>query len=122
NFWDHSDQVLLTASIAMLIVLWQWPREKTPADPVMKAEAITWAALYCIIPKVFIATWFIFERFLTFVLVFAAAGAPIVRGSFVPERWIRNGAALVALLASLNTVWHLGCIPDEADADAIIDD
>jgi hypothetical protein len=122
NFSDHSDQLLLTVSLGLLIVLWQWPRDKTPAEPVMKAEAIAWAALYCVIPKVFIATWFIFERFPMFVLVFAAAAAPIVRGSFVHERWIRRAAAAVAVLASLNTIAHFRFIPDEADADAIIDE
>jgi hypothetical protein len=121
NFSDHTDQLLLTLSVGMMIVLWQWPREKSPAHPVMKAEAITWAALYCIVPKVFIATWFVFERFPPFAVVFAAAALPIARG-FVHERWIRNAAAAVALVASLSTVWHFRVIPDEADADAILDD
>jgi hypothetical protein len=122
NFSDHSDQLLLTVSLGLLIVLWQWPRDKAPADPVMKAEAVAWAALYCVIPKVFIATWFIFERFPMFVVVFAAAAAPIVRSSFPAERWIRRGAAAVAMLASLNTLVHFRVIPDEADADAVIDE
>lgn len=122
NFSDHSDQLLLTLSLAMLIVLWQWPREKTPADPIMKTETITWAALYCVIPKVFIATWFVFERFPPFAVVFAAAAAPIAKGGFVHGRWIQKGAAAVALLSSLNTIWHFRVIPDEADADAILDD
>src|SRR5262249_32937618 len=118
NFSDHTDQLLLTVSLGMLIVLWQWPREKTAPQPILKAEAIAWGVLYCVIPKVFIAPWFIFERFPTFVVVFAAVAAPIARGVFVHERWIRKGAAAVALLSSLNTVWHLRVIPDEADADA----
>jgi len=122
NFSDHTDQLLLALSLAMLIVMWQWPREKTSAEPLMKAQAIVWFALYCVIPKVFIATWFIFERFPTFVLVFAAAATPVVRGSFAPERWIRRGAVAVALLSSVNTIWHVGVIPDEADADAMIDE
>ena len=122
NFSDHTDQLFLALSLAMLIVLWQWPREKSPAEPVMKLETITWAFLYCVIPKVFIATWFIFERFPTFVLVFAAAAAPVVAPSFAPRRWIQKGAAAVALLSSLNAVWHLRNIPGAADADAILDD
>ena len=121
NFSDHTDQLLFALSLAMLIVLWQWPRDKGPAEPIMKAEAVVWAALYCIIPKVFIATWFIFERFPTFVVAFAAAAAPIAGGSFPHQGWIRKGVAAVALLSSMNTVWHLRVIPDEADADAVID-
>jgi hypothetical protein len=122
NFHDWSDQVLLTLAIAMIIVLWQWPRDKTAPHPVMKAEAIIWASLYCVIPMVFIATWFVFERFPTFAVVFLAAAAPVVRGSFVPEPWVRRGAAAVAVLAGLNTVLHFRSIPDEADADAILDE
>jgi len=122
NFSDHSDQLLLTLSIAMLIVLWQWPRERRRAVPVMKVLAITWAALYCVIPKYFIGTAFIFERFPTFALVFAVAAAPVVDETFAHQRWIRKAAAVVAVLASLNTIWHLRVIPDEADADAMIDD
>jgi hypothetical protein len=122
NFGDHSDQLLLTLSLGMLIILWQWPREKTRAEPVMKTLAVTWAALYCVVPKVFIATWFVFERFPTFAVVFAAAAAPIAGSSFAHERWIRKGAAAVALLAGMNTVGHFRVIPDEADADAILDE
>src|SRR6476646_6925441 len=88
----------------------------------MKVLAITWAVLYCVVPKVFIATWFIFERFPTFALVFAVAAAPVALGEFAAQRWIRPAAAVVALLAGLNTVWHFHSIPDEADADAILDD
>jgi len=32
NFADHSDQKLLAVAVAILIVIWQWPREKTRAD------------------------------------------------------------------------------------------
>lgn len=121
NFSDHSDQLLLTLSIGLVIVLWQWPREKTAAEPIMKAEAITWSALYCVVPKVFIATWFVFERFPAFAVVSAVAAAPIANG-FAPERWIRKAAAALAIASGLNTVWHFRAIPDEADASAILDD
>jgi hypothetical protein len=122
NFYDHSDQLLLTVSAGMLIILWQWPPSKTDTHAVMKALAITWAVLYCVVPKVFIATWFIFERFPTFALVCAVAAAPVAIGEFAPQRWIRPAAAVVALLSGLNTVWHFRSIPDEADANAILDD
>ncbi|HEX9296889.1 MAG TPA: hypothetical protein VF881_13685 [Polyangiaceae bacterium] len=122
NFGDHSDQLVLTLSLALLIGLWQWPRTKTPSEPLMRTLAITWAALYCVVPKVFIATWFIFERFPTFILVFAAAAAPLPAGEFGAERWIRRGVAALALVAGLNTIWHFRTIPDEADADAMLDE
>ena len=128
NFSDHSDQFLLALAIALLIGLWQWPRARGRAEPTMKVLALTWAALYCAIPKVFIATWFIFERFPTFVLVFAVAAAPKAPDTTSPPaegglfRWMRAAAAAIALAAGLNTVWHLRRIPDEADASAILDD
>jgi hypothetical protein len=121
NFFDHSDQFLLTLAVAMLIVLWQWPREKSVAHPVMKTLAITWAVLYCVVPKVFLATWFIFERFPTFALVCAVAAAPVAIGTFAPQQLIRPAAAVLAVLSGLNTLWHFRTIPGEADADAILD-
>jgi hypothetical protein len=122
NFSDHSDQLLLTISVGMLIVLWQWPRAKSDPNPIMKALAITWAVLYCVVPRVFLATWFIFERFPTFAVVCAVAAAPVAIGAFAPQKFIRPAAAVVAVLSGLSTVWHLHAIPDEADADAILDE
>jgi hypothetical protein len=88
----------------------------------MKLLALTWGALYCVVPKVFIATWFIFERFPTFVWVFAVAAAPIAIGSFPLQRFLKPLAVAVAAAAALNTVLHLARIPDETDASAIIDE
>jgi hypothetical protein len=122
NFSDHTDQFLLAVAVAVVIVMWQWPREKTPPDPDMKRLAITFGVLYCVIPKVFIATWFIFERFPPFFWVFTVAAAPVASASFALTRYLKPLGIAVALAASMNTVIHLGSIPDAADADAIIDD
>jgi hypothetical protein len=122
NFSDHSDQFLLAVAVAALIVLWQWPREKSRAEPVMKLLAVTWGVLYCVIPKVFIATWFIFERFPTFFWVFTVAAAPIASASFALTRWLKPLAVVAALAASVNTLAHLARIPDQADASAILDE
>jgi hypothetical protein len=119
NFDDHSDQLLLAVAVAVMILLWQ-QRERGPGNAVARTLALAWAGLYCVIPKVFIATWFIFERFPTFVLAFAAGAVPDVRGPRV--RWMRTVAAAVAVAAGANTVWHFARIPDEGDASAIIDD
>lgn len=122
NFSDHTDQFLLALAAAIVIILWQWPRQKTPAEPAMKLLAITFGVLYCVIPKVFIATWFIFERFPPFFWVFTVAAAPVAVGSFPLARVLKPLGIAVALTASMNTVLHLSRIPDAADADAIIDD
>jgi hypothetical protein len=124
NFSDHTDQLLFACAVALLIGLWQWPRssERSLAQPCLRVLALTWAALYCVIPKVFIATWFIFERFPTFAWAFAVAAAPIPSERFRAQHAIRRAAAVVAVLAGANTVWHLCRIPGAADADAILDD
>jgi hypothetical protein len=121
NFSDYSDQLFLTIAVGMLIVLWRWPRTKSEPHPIMKALAITWAVLYCVVPKVFLATWFIFERFPTFAVVCAVAAAPVAIGAFAPQKFIRPAAAVVALLSGLSTVLHFRAIPDESDADAVLD-
>jgi hypothetical protein len=122
NFSDHSDQELLAVAAAIVIILWQWPREKTRAESAMKLLAITWGVLYCVIPKVFIATWFIFERFPTFFWAFTVAATPVALGSFPLARWLKPLSVVVALAAAINTVIHLARIPDQADASAILDD
>jgi hypothetical protein len=120
NFTDRSDQVLLVAAVGLLIVLFKWESRPGTSEPLMRTLAALWGGLYCVIPKVFIATWFIFERFPTFVLVFGAAATPVVAGRGV--RWLRGAAAACALLAGANAVVHMMRIPDEADADAILDE
>jgi hypothetical protein len=120
NFGDHSDQVLLAGALAIIILLWQSPEHRAPSDPQLRALAICWAALYCVIPKVFIATWFIFERFPTWALAFLVAAVPVVTTARATV--LAHAAAMVALAAGLNTVFHLARIPGERDADAIIDD
>ena len=122
NFSDHSDQELFAVAVAIVIILWQWPREKTRAESAMKLLAITWGVLYCVIPKVFIATWFIFERFPTFFWTFAVAATPVPLGSFTLQRWLKPASVAVALAAAANTVIHLARIPDQADASAILDE
>jgi len=122
NFSDHSDQAFFAAAVAIVIVLWQWPRQKTRGESAMKLLAISWGVLYCVIPKVFIATWFIFERFPTFFWAFTVAATPVALGSFPLQRWLKPLAVAVALAAAANSVLHLARIPDQADADAILDE
>jgi hypothetical protein len=122
NFADHSDQKLFAGAAAILIILWQWPRQKTRAESAMKLLAITWGVLYCVIPKVFIATWFIFERFPTFFWAFTVAAAPVALGTFSLQRWLKPLSVGVAVAAALNTIVHLARIPDQEDASAILDE
>ena len=54
-------------------------------------------------------------------LAFAAAAAPVDRAS-ATQRWISAAAAAWRSCPGLNTILHFARIPDEADADAIIDE
>lgn len=120
NFSDQSDQVLLGIAIALLILVWQSPWRRTGSEPLMKWLALAFFGLYCVIPRVLLGTWFMFERMPTWVLAFAIPAAPLL----LPEadRKLRPWAAAIALAAGLNTVLHLSRIPDEADASAILDE
>jgi hypothetical protein len=122
NFADHSDQLLLGVTLGLLVSIYAWPGQRTRAEPLMKVLGVLWAVLYCVVPKVFIATWFIFERFPTFVLVFAVAAMPVLLDVTRHERRLRAAAATLAVAAAVNTVIHFRRIPDETDADAIVND
>lgn len=120
NFSDHSDQLVLAMAIATLILIWQSPEREDGTQPLMKWLAVAFFALYCVVPKVFIASWFMFERFPTWVLAFAVPAAPVLLPS--AQARFRPFAAAIALTAAGNTVFHMARIPDQADASAILDD
>lgn len=120
NFNDQSDQILLGLAIAVLILMWQSPARRAKSHRTMAWLAVAFFALYCVIPRVMLGTWFMFERMPIWVLAFGIAAAP----SLLPEadRRFRKLAAAIALAAAVNTAWHFARIPDEADASAILDE
>lgn len=120
NFTDRSDQALLALAFAGLVMLWQTRDRVAPSHPVTRWLALGFGWLYCLVPKVFIATWFVFERFPPWAIVYAVAATPIV-GARV-ARIARVLAAFTALAAGVNTVGHMARLPDVADCDAILDD
>lgn len=120
NFSDQSDQLIFAFAIALLILIWQSRARSTTSHPLFAWLAVAFFALYCLIPRVLLGTWFMFERMPTWVLAFAIPAAPLLLPE--AERRFRIGAAIVALAAGLNTVVHLATIPDEADASAILDE
>lgn len=120
NFSDHSDQVLLGFAIAIVILIGQSPWRTTRSEPLMKWLALGFFGLYCLIPRVLLGTWFMFERMPIWVMAFAIPAAPLLLEK--ADHRLRPWAAVIALAAGLNTVVHLARIPDEADASAILDD
>jgi len=119
NFADASERRLLVAAVAVALALWLGA-SGAPADRRMRRLALTFFGLYLLIPKVFIATFHIYPRFLPFAAFFAVASIPIVRGAWV--RFAATAAAAVALLAGANLLQHFLTIPEMDDAMAIIDD
>ena len=120
NFNDQSDQVLLGVVITVLILLWRLPKRRRASERTMVWLAIAFFALYGLIPRVMLGTWFMFERMPIWVLAFGIAAAPVLATKL--DRGFRLLAAFLALAASVNAAWHFARIPDEADASAILDE
>ncbi len=119
NFADGSEQRLLVVGVVIAAALWLGS-EGAPADRRMKRLGITFFGLYLLIPKVFIATFHIYPRFLPYAALFAVAAIPVARG-----KWTRLAAAAASVLAlgsGANVLYRFLTIPEMADAMAIIDD
>lgn len=128
NVWDFSDNILLALSLLVCTIL---AFAGAPAPPpssaserddlrAMRALALFFALCYLVIPKVFIATWFIYERFPPLALACLVAALPL---RLFPHRdELRASAAVFAALAAANTVRVFATMGDQRDASAIIDD
>jgi hypothetical protein len=119
NFPDHSDRVLFFVLVAVVACLFLPGIRRTGAPKVMGLLAVFFALLYLVVPRVAFATWFIFERAAYLALAFAVAAAPVPRPSFL--RGVRPVAAVLALATAVNIGVHFARVPDERDADAILD-
>jgi hypothetical protein len=118
NFADGSDQALLAVCVVLAAVLWMGSQEQPHGR--MRRLALVFIGLYAVIPKVFIATFHIYQRFLPLAAVFAIAALPASR-----ERWVKivsTVAALVAVVTGANLMVRFMTIPQVDDAMAIIDD
>lgn len=119
NFADGTERYLLMIAAAVVIALWTGTAGE-PADRRMKRLAITFFGLYLVVPKVFIATFHIYPRFLPFAALFLVASIPVAKGAFV--RAAAVVASLTALVAGGNVLYRFLTIPEMDDAMAIIDD
>jgi len=119
NFADGSDQHLVALAFVLGAALWLGEGEDKP-HPRMRRLALVFFGLYALIPKVFIATFHIYQRFLPLAAVFAIAAIPVVRGGW--SRTMSVVVAVVALVTGTNVLYRFLTIPEMGDAMAIIDD
>lgn len=128
NFYDLSDEILMALALGVAIYLiYAGPPEPQSSDESIRLDirAIRWLAfaffgLYCVIPKIFMATWFIYERFPPLVMLFLAGALPL---RLIPNRdEIRAIAASFAVAAGANTLRGWATMGEAKDASAIIDD
>jgi hypothetical protein len=127
NLWDMSDTILVALAMGVALILSVAGSPEPPsssAEDNDDARALRWLAVfftlcYFVIPKVFIATWFIYERFPPLAIACIVAALPL---RLFPHRdELRASAAGFAIAASLNTVRAFATMGDQADASAIID-
>lgn len=119
NFTDGSDQYLVALAFVLGAALWLGEGEDKP-HPRMRRLALVFFGLYALIPKVFIATFHIYQRFLPLAALFAIAAIPVVRGGW--SRTMSVVVAVVALVTGTNVLYRFLTIPEMGDAMAVIDD
>lgn len=120
NFGDRSDELFLVGAVVVLALVWRSRARREGSHRTMVWLAVGFFGLYCLIPRVLLGTFFMFERMPIWVWAFAMAAAPVLATH--AERRFRYVAAAIALAASVNTAWHFSRIPDEDDASAILDE
>lgn len=119
NFSDASDQNLLLLAIALAVAIWLLS-ERGETHPRMRRLAMAFGALYCVVPKVFVATFHIYVRFLPFAALFAIASLPVVRDK--GARWIALAASVGAIATGANLLVRFTTIAEVDDAMAMVDD
>ena len=127
NSYDLSDNILLGLALAVAATLGlAGSAEPHPADEQARLDvrAVRWLCVaffgcYLLIPKVFVATWFVYERFPTLALVFLVGALPL---RLMPNREeLQAAASGLAVAAGANTVRLWSTMGGAQDASAILD-
>jgi hypothetical protein len=127
NTYDLSDNILLGMALLVALVLsTAGSREPRSSEDQARCDlrAIRWLCAaffgcYLVIPKVFVATWFVYERFPTLALVFLAGAIPL---RLMPHREeLQAVAAGLGVAAGANTARLWSTMGGAQDASAIID-
>ncbi len=124
NFWDLSDVFLLAGALvaAGLLCVMGEPDEAEDLDALTLSRvrwlAITFFCCYLVIPKVFVATWFVYERFPAPAMLFLVGALPVRRFGLRDE--LAAAVAAVGVAAGLNTLRVWTTMGDTSDALAIL--
>lgn len=120
NFADGSDQLMVALALALGLSLWLGRSDEEQPNARMRRLALVFFGLYAVVPKVFIATFHIYQRFLPIAALCAIAAIPVVRAPWT--RWVATAASVLALVTAGNVLYRFMTIPELDDAMAIIDD
>jgi hypothetical protein len=127
NVADLSDTAIFALALGVAgILLFAGPPEHGTSDEAaaLDLRATRWLAVaffgcYLVIPKVFVATWFIYERFPPLAMVFLAGALPL---RLLPRRdELRAAAGTLAVASGANTLRAWATEGEAHDASAIID-
>ncbi len=127
NVVDLSDSAILALALGLAaFLLFVGPPEPRPSDEgqALDLRATRWLAVaffgcYLVVPKVFVATWFIYERFPPLALIFLAGALPL---RLLPRRdELRAAAATIAVAAGANALRAWATAGEARDASDIID-
>lgn len=128
NTYDLSDNILLGMAllVAGLLTFVGTPEPRANDDQAqLDLRAVRWLcivffACYLVIPKVFVATWFVYERFPTLALVFLVGSIPL---RLMPHREeLQAVAAGLGVAAGANTARLWSTMGGAQDASAILDE
>lgn len=122
NFWDLSDVGLLGGALVGALILANAGERDTRSDDLtyrrVKCLAIAFFCFYLIIPKVFVATWFVYERFPAPAMLFLVGALPNRKFAYKEE--LAAALAAVGVAAALNTLRVWSTMGDTGDALAIL--
>lgn len=127
NTYDLSDNILLGLALAVVFVLTYAgaPEPRSSDDQArLDLRAIRWLCFaffgcYLLIPKVFVATWFVYERFPPLAMIFLVGAIPL---RLMPHREeLQAVAAGLGVAAGANTARVWSTMGGAQDASAIID-
>jgi hypothetical protein len=127
NTYDLSDNILLGLALLVALVLTYAgaPEPRSSEDQArLDLRAIRWLFLaflgcYLLIPKVFVATWFVYERFPSLAMVFLVGAIPL---RLMPHREeLQAVAAGLGVAAGANTARLWSTMGGAQDASAILD-